>query len=79
MLNSLDLWQGKFANLNILVKALNIKDFIVDEVKIDAHLQNEDINVLVLTHKHVRCSCSCSCSCSCFATTTTTTTTTTGT
>ncbi len=45
MLNSLDLWQGKFANLNILVKALNIKDFIVDEVKIDAHLQNEDINV----------------------------------
>jgi len=45
MLTSFDLWQGKFANLNILVKALDIKDFIFDEVKIDAQLQNEDINV----------------------------------
>jgi autotransporter translocation and assembly factor TamB len=45
MLTSLDLWQGKLADLSILVKALNIKDFIFDEVKVDAQLKNEDINV----------------------------------
>ncbi len=44
-LNSLDLWQGKFANLTCLFKALNISDFIFDEVKIDAQLQNKDMNV----------------------------------
>ncbi len=44
-LSSPDLWQGKFANLSVLFKALDISDFILDEVKIDAQLQNEDINV----------------------------------
>lgn len=44
-LTSPDLWQGKFAHLNVLFKAFNISNFILDEVKIDAQLQNEDINV----------------------------------
>ena len=44
-LTSPDLWQGKFAHLSVLFKALNISNFILDEVKIDAQLQNEDINV----------------------------------
>ena len=44
-LTSPDLWQGKFAHLSVLFKTLNISNFILDEVKIDAQLQNEDINV----------------------------------
>lgn len=44
-LTSPDLWQGKFSNLSFLFKDLNISDFILDEVKIDAQLQNQDIKV----------------------------------